>query len=179
MENTDTSSRFRTAYDFILDRVGGQARMAADGLVYWRARILTALIITGLVIGCLGFVPLTFLVAKHGMWQLAVMDVSAWTIGLSLLFAPGMRYETRAGITLFLLYAPGLFIIFTQVILTFNFFAPLLTRSGFLHTGQGLFQGIFYLLLIHFLLFPGPFFALFLIAESLFFFQLFIGTNYF
>jgi len=111
MGNTDTYSRFGKAYEFILDRVGGKERMGEDGLVYWRARILTALIATGLVFGLLGFIPLAFLVIKEGLWQLALIDVGAWIVGLSLLVAPDMRYETRAGITLSILYLVGAFII--------------------------------------------------------------------
>jgi len=94
-----------------LSRMGGGEALEKGSLTYWRARILFALIATGLVLGFFSLFPVAFLVINSGLWQIALFDMSAWLIGFYLLFSPRLSYNFRAGFSLMLIYFVGLFIL--------------------------------------------------------------------
>ncbi|MBW2592920.1 MAG: PAS domain S-box protein, partial [Deltaproteobacteria bacterium] len=112
MKQTDSKSgyfqRFQT---FAMNRMIPSSIQERDSLSYWRVRILFSIIFTGLLIGIIVFVPVIAMVIKEQFWGLLIFDLSAWLIGVGLLLMRGLRYDIRAGITLFMLYFIGLVLI--------------------------------------------------------------------
>ena len=112
MKQTDTKAgyfqRFKT---FALNRMASPSAVEKDGLLYWRVRILFAILFAGVLICFLVFIPATAFVIKERMWGLGIIDGGAWLTAVGLLFSRRLRYEIRAALTLLILYAIGLAII--------------------------------------------------------------------
>jgi len=112
MKQTDSKAgylqRFQT---FAINRMVSPSAEEKDSLLYWRARILFAILFVGALLALLVFIPATAFMIKEGLWGLAIMDSGAWLTGVGLLFSRRLRYETRAALTLLILYSIGLAII--------------------------------------------------------------------
>ncbi|MBW1781943.1 MAG: response regulator [Deltaproteobacteria bacterium] len=91
-----------------MNRIAPQAVQEKDSLLYWRARILFAILFTGVLLSMFVFVPLFVLVFKQGLWGLAATDVIIWLGAVSLLVSPRWSYEIRATIMVSMLYIVGL-----------------------------------------------------------------------
>ncbi|RLB14241.1 MAG: hypothetical protein DRG82_14140 [Deltaproteobacteria bacterium] len=102
---------FRRFQAFSMDRMTPSIDLEQNTLAYWRARILFAIIFTGLLAGTLVFVPLISLAIRKGMWNLLLFDCSVWLITLGLLVLGRPRYEIRAATVLVMTYAVGVFVI--------------------------------------------------------------------
>ncbi|MBW2050530.1 MAG: PAS domain S-box protein, partial [Deltaproteobacteria bacterium] len=109
-QTTNKAGYFRRFQTFIIDRMDPPSAVDRDTLLYWRARILFAILFVGLLLGILVFIPVTALVIKEGLWGLGIIDGAAWVILLGLLLCR-LRYEIRAAITLLLAYAVGVAVI--------------------------------------------------------------------
>jgi len=112
MKATDSKAgyfqRFKT---FAMERMASSSAVEKDGLLYWRVRILFAILFAGVLMCLLVFIPATALVIKERMWGLGIIDGGAWLTAVGLLFSRRLRYKIRAALTLLILYAIGLAII--------------------------------------------------------------------
>ena len=104
------ASHFRRFQIFAINRIASPSAMEKDSLLYWRVRILFAILFTGLLLSFFVFVPVIAITVKEKLWALLIFDVVAWIIGISLLLSR-LRYEIRSGFTLLMFYAVGLGII--------------------------------------------------------------------
>ncbi len=104
------ASHFRRFQIFAINRIASPSAMEKDSLLYWRVRILFAILFTGLLLSFFVFVPVIAFTVKEKLWALLIFDVVAWIIGISLLLSR-LRYEIRSGFTLLMFYAVGLGII--------------------------------------------------------------------
>ncbi len=111
MKQTDSKAgyfqRFQT---FAINRMGSPSAMEKDSLLYWRARILFAILFAGFLLAFFVVMPIIPFVIKERLWGLAIMDGAAWVILLGLVLCR-LRYEIRAAITLLLAYAIGVAVI--------------------------------------------------------------------
>jgi PAS domain S-box-containing protein len=85
--------------------------MEEDSLIYWRVRILFAILFAGSVLVLITVIPVIILVTKENLWGLGLFDAAAWLIVLTLLLSRNIRFETRSAIALALTYLIGLVII--------------------------------------------------------------------
>ncbi|MDY6790316.1 MAG: response regulator [Thermodesulfobacteriota bacterium] len=93
-----------------LNRMAPGVVIEKENLIYWRVRILFAIIVTGLLIGIFVLVPSITLVIKKKLWGLFLFDIVVWSVSMSLLLSSRLRYEMRAAIALILFYTLGLVI---------------------------------------------------------------------
>jgi len=105
------SSYFQRFQILTMNRMAPGVVIEKDSLTYWRVRILSAIVMTGLLIGLFAFVPGVALAIKKKLWTLLLFDVVGWPVGISVLFSRRLRYEIRAAIVLIFFYALGLVII--------------------------------------------------------------------
>jgi len=111
MKATDNEiGYFRRFQTFAINRIASPSAMEKDSLLYWRARILFAILFTGLLLGSFVLIPLIPFVIKERLWGLAIVDGAALAIVFSL-FLCRLTYEIRAVITLLLAYAIGVAVI--------------------------------------------------------------------
>ncbi len=111
MKQTDNEKGyFRRFQTFIINRMASPSAMEKDSLLYWRARILFAILFAGLLLGVLLFIPIIPFVIKESLWRLAIMDCAAWLILLGLVLCR-LRYEIRAAISLLMTYVVGVAVI--------------------------------------------------------------------
>jgi PAS domain S-box-containing protein len=82
-----------------------------DSLLYWRVRILFAILCGGLALCLIALIPSIALVVREKLWGLGVFEVFLYVIALTLLFSRRIRYEIRAAATLISFYAMGVAII--------------------------------------------------------------------
>ena len=82
-----------------------------DPLSYWRVRILTSILLSGVAIGTLVIISIIPVVIRDQLWGLLVADISAWILGVILLVSPKIKFKTRAVISILVMYALGLVII--------------------------------------------------------------------
>jgi PAS domain S-box-containing protein len=82
-----------------------------DGLIYWRERILYAILGTGLALGLFAIIPAVIMAIKEKLWALAGFDVAAYLCGIGLLVSPRTNYKIRASVVLFMIYGVGLYVI--------------------------------------------------------------------
>ncbi|MBW2355138.1 MAG: hypothetical protein JRF51_18270 [Deltaproteobacteria bacterium] len=85
-QTTNKAGYFRRFETFIIDRMDPPSAVDRDTLLYWRARILFAILFVGLLLGILVFIPVTALVIKEGLWGLGIIDGAAWVILLGAFF---------------------------------------------------------------------------------------------
>ena len=102
---------FRKFQASAINRMAPASLMEKDGLIYWRVRILFALIFSGVLLGFFTFLPVIFLVIKENLWGLLIFNGIGWLFGLFHLFLPGLPYEIRAAVASLIIYAIGLWVI--------------------------------------------------------------------
>jgi len=111
MKTTDSKAGyFRRFQTFVINRMGPPSTVEKDSLLYWRARILFAILFTGFLLAFFLVIPIIPFVIKEKLWGLAIMDGAACVIVVSLVLCR-LRYEIRAVITLLLAYAIGVGVI--------------------------------------------------------------------
>ncbi|MBC8179480.1 MAG: hypothetical protein ISR61_10260 [Desulfobacteraceae bacterium] len=111
MKQTDNEKGyFRRFQTFVINRMASPSAMEKDSLLYWRARILFAILFAGLLLGVLLFIPIIPFVIKESLWRLAIIDVGAWLILLGIILCR-LRYEIRAAITMLMTYVVGVTVI--------------------------------------------------------------------
>ncbi len=111
MKQTDNEKGyFRRFQTFIINRMASPSAMEKDSLLYWRARILFAILFAGLLLGVLLFIPIIPFVIKESLWRLAIIDAGAWLILLGIILCR-LRYEIRAAITMLMTYVVGVAVI--------------------------------------------------------------------
>lgn len=86
-------------------------RAEKDGLIYWRVRILFAILLGGLLLCLIAMIPSFALVFREQLWGLGVFEVLLYGMAVTLLFSRRIRYEIRAAATLISFYAMGVMII--------------------------------------------------------------------
>jgi PAS domain S-box-containing protein len=96
---------------FIVNRMAPPHITEKNSLTYWRLRILSALLSGGFVLCIFALIPSITLVIREKIWGMGVFNACAYVLATILLFSKRLRYEIRATIALFLLYATGVTII--------------------------------------------------------------------
>jgi len=81
-------------------------------LVYWREKILQSILGIGLIFGLLVFIPLTRMALLEGVWFIVVLNAAAYVSALAVFVNRKTRYGIRAGVTLFLTFAIGVYVIY-------------------------------------------------------------------
>lgn len=104
----DWYNRFQT---FAMRRMASSSELEEDSFIYWRVRILFALLFGASVLALITIIPVTILVIKEQVWSLGLFDATAWIIVLTLMLSRNIRFETRSTILLVLAYLLGLIII--------------------------------------------------------------------
>ena len=93
------------------DAVAPPEPFQKDGLIYWRERILYAILAGGVALGLFALVPAVIMAIKEKLWYLAILDTMVYLFAVCLLVLPQIRYEIRASVTLLISYAVGLYVI--------------------------------------------------------------------
>ena len=112
------SDYFQRFQMLAMSRMAPGVVIEKDRLTYWRVRILFAIVVTGLMIGLIAFVPAVALSIKKKLWGLLFFDVIVWPVGFSLLISRRLKYEIRAAIVLVTFYVLGLVIIISVGLLS-------------------------------------------------------------
>ncbi|MBC8392937.1 MAG: hypothetical protein H8E17_10285, partial [Deltaproteobacteria bacterium] len=102
---------FQQFQTFVVDRFVPRDVTEKDSLLYWRARILFALLFAALVLCSFAIVAALALAIKENVWSLAVFDFLAYMICLGLLLSRRLRYEIRSATALLMCYAVGMAVI--------------------------------------------------------------------
>ena len=89
-----------------------------DGLIYWRERILYAILAGGVALGIFALVPAVVMAIKERLWALVVLDTMVYLCAVGLLVLPRIRYKIRASVTLLMSYAVGLYVILSVGVLS-------------------------------------------------------------
>jgi hypothetical protein len=89
-----------------------------DGLIYWRERILYAILAGGVALGLFALVPAVVVAIKEKLWALAVLDTMVYLCAVGFLVLPRIRYKIRASVTLLMSYAVGLYVILSVGVLS-------------------------------------------------------------
>ena len=92
-----------------LERRFLSSRLKSDDLLYaWRERIVFAMSLICTVLGFLALIPSVWLALKEGLWSVAILDICAWLLVLTVLLSRKVPLGIRAGIVIFLFYFLGL-----------------------------------------------------------------------
>jgi len=102
---------FRRFDAFVVNRISQPDITEKNSLTYWRLRILSALLSGGFMLCIFALIPSITLVIREKIWGMGVFNGFAYVLATILLFSKRLRYEIRATIALFLLYATGVTII--------------------------------------------------------------------
>ncbi len=94
-----------------IEKIATPYAVEQDSLAYWRARILFAMLVAGLVMGTLTIAASLGVYIQEKAWLLAVIIGLCYAVTLLILFSARMRYEARAGLALLMCYAIGLAVI--------------------------------------------------------------------
>ena len=89
-----------------------------DGLIYWRERILYAILAGGVALGLFALVPAVLMAIKEKLWALVVLDTMVYLCAVGFLVLPRIRYKIRASVTLLMSYAVGLYVILSVGVLS-------------------------------------------------------------
>lgn len=112
MQQTDNiKSRYLRFRSTIMNRMASPEALEAEGLVFWRVRILFVILFSGLLIGTLTLLPVVLFTIKEKMWVLLIFDLFIWLTSAGLLFSRRLRYDIRAAIGSLILYLVGVFIL--------------------------------------------------------------------
>lgn len=82
-----------------------------DSLLFWRTKILAAMLLFGSVAGTAALVPVFFLALKEGLWHLMAWDAAMAGLAMMLLLGRNTPFTLRAGLTLGLVYLVGMVVI--------------------------------------------------------------------
>ena len=95
-----------------------QETLREDELLYWRERILFAILGGGLVLGLFAFVPAIIIAIKENLWMLVTFDSLIYLGALCLLILRSINYKIRASITSLMTYSVGLYVIMSLGLLS-------------------------------------------------------------
>jgi PAS domain S-box-containing protein len=87
------------------------AASRADGLPYWRERILFAILLTAAIVSFFIITPSIVIQIREGLWKLSVAITIVFFCAIAILFLPKLKYAVRATVTLLLCYLCGLAIV--------------------------------------------------------------------
>jgi PAS domain S-box-containing protein len=127
---------FERLQAFALKRMLPSDVREKDPLLYWRGRILLAILFTGLALSLFILIPTIPLLIREKVWSLAVVDSVAVVLAFGLAFG-SIKYKIRAVIALLLAYGIGLTVLIsvgplsgsTAWLFTFAVFAGVLLGS--------------------------------------------------
>ncbi len=80
-----------------------------NGLLRWRARILSAMLLGLCVFSLVALVPSVYYAARHGQWGVVAIDFAAYTFVVGLTVGRGLSSRMRALLVLGLTYVLGTF----------------------------------------------------------------------
>ncbi|MCD4742665.1 MAG: PAS domain S-box protein [Desulfobacteraceae bacterium] len=100
-------------HSFLFQRMLPVGGSEVSSLLYWRARILFAIILSSALFGIFILASVIPLAVKYKLWGLLLFDVSAWILCLLLLILPRISYMIRATISVLAMYGIGVIIIFS------------------------------------------------------------------
>lgn len=83
------------------------------GLIYWRERILMAVVGTAILLSGLALVPALVLAFKERLWPLLVLDCAALLLGIILLVVRRIPYRIRASLVVMGFYGVGVSVLFS------------------------------------------------------------------
>lgn len=83
----------------------------SDSLSYWRVRILSTILLSGLLLGFLVIVSVIPMAFEEKLWGLLFWDGVIWILGIILLFSPQISYKFRAFAAIAMIYGVGLAVI--------------------------------------------------------------------
>ena len=109
-QSHDSTGYFKRFQTFVINRMGPPSAPDKDSLLYWRARILFAILLTGWVLSFFLIIPIIPFLIQQRLWGLALMDGAALVILPGLVFCR-LGYRIRAVITLLLAYTIGVGVI--------------------------------------------------------------------
>jgi len=95
-----------------------QKTLREDELLYWRERILFAILSVGLALGFFVLVPTITMAIKEELWVLAILNTLVYLGALFLLIFRGINYKIRASITSLMTYGVGLHVIMSVGLLS-------------------------------------------------------------
>ena len=101
---------FQKFQHFAMSRMIPFDEAEKDPLRYWRARILMAILFTGLMLSIFVLILTIPLLIREKLWGLAIIDGAAPVIAFGLAVG-SLKYKIRAAITLLLFYTIGLVVI--------------------------------------------------------------------
>ena len=82
-------------------------------LLYWREKILSATLVSGVLLGVLAYIPSVRLAFKEGLWWVIFLDTGVYLYALCILIMRKIPFIVRAISLLAIFYALGLlFLIF-------------------------------------------------------------------
>ncbi len=97
----------------IINRMAPVDVQEDNSLIYWRVRILFAIIFSALFFASAAVVTSFFIALNQGIWVLFALNVVAYILAFVLLLSKKPNYKIRAGIVLALQYFVGLYVILT------------------------------------------------------------------
>jgi signal transduction histidine kinase/ActR/RegA family two-component response regulator len=98
----------------VANRIAWPHAYENDALIKWRANILAAMFIAGVFAGVFAYAAAAVLIVKKNAWDLAIVDTLGIVLCLVFIFVHHVRYEIRAGTSLFMLYIIGMAIILSM-----------------------------------------------------------------
>ncbi len=102
---------FKKLQDRAVKRMASPYSIEQNSLIYWRSRILFSILFTAMLLCTFAIIAAFVLIIKDGIWGLALIDAFAYGICILLVFSDRMNYETRALITLLMVYLIGVSVI--------------------------------------------------------------------
>ncbi len=80
----------------------------SSALMAWREKILRIILVVGLAAGIFVFVPMIALAVEQHIWTLPILNSVFYAVGVAVFVLKKIRFETRAGTTLTLIFLAGL-----------------------------------------------------------------------
>jgi PAS domain S-box-containing protein len=102
--------RFEKLHHITMTRMLPSDEAEKDPLLYWRARILATILLTGAALSLFVLIPTILLLIREKLWGLAFMDLTAMAVAYGLTFS-SLKYKTRAILAVLLTYCVGLAVI--------------------------------------------------------------------
>jgi PAS domain S-box-containing protein len=94
-----------------MKRIFSEANPETDSLSFWRARILSTMLVFGIAVGFLVILSILPMAIEKKLWGLVFLDVLIWSAAVCLLLLPQIPYRVRAAFALLFAYIIGLAII--------------------------------------------------------------------
>ncbi len=108
----------RRIWAAVKDSLFLQEDLQEEELLYWRERILFAILGGGLTLGLFALVPAVIMAIKENLWELAILNILVYLGALCLLILRSINYEIRASITSLITYGVGLYVIISVGLLS-------------------------------------------------------------